>query len=68
LKKEKILPLGVEGESNAQWILLDYDDVVISVFQEETRSFYKLEDLWDAPRMDVDENATQIKTLTREMA
>ncbi len=68
LKKEKILPLGVEGEANAQWVLLDYDDVVISVFQEDTRSFYRLEDLWDAPRMTVDENATQIKTLPREMA
>ena len=39
LKKEGILPLGVEGEANAQWVLLDYDDVIISVFQEEARSF-----------------------------
>ena len=68
LKKEDIRPLGVEGESNAEWILLDYDDVVISVFQDEARSFYGLEDLWDAPRMEIDENATEIKKLTKDMA
>jgi ribosome-associated protein len=68
LKKEDIRPLGVEGESNAEWILLDYDDVVISVFQDEARSFYGLEDLWDAPRMEIDEQATEIKKLTKDMA
>lgn len=68
LKKENIQPLGVEGKTNAEWILLDYDDVVISVFQESARSFYGLEDLWDSPRMEIDENATEIKKLTRDMA
>lgn len=68
LKKEGIRPLGVEGEANAEWILLDYDDVVISVFQEPIRSFYGLENLWDAPRMNVDENAAQVKKLTKDMA
>ena len=68
LKRENIQPLGVEGKTNAEWILLDYDDVVISVFQESARSFYGLEDLWDAPRMEIDENATEIKKLTKDMA
>ena len=68
MKKEGILPLGVEGQANAEWMLLDYDDVVISVFQESARSFYGLEDLWDAPRMEIDENATEIKKLTKDMA
>jgi len=68
LKKEGMLPLGVEGEANAEWVLLDYDDVVISVFQESARDFYGLEDLWDAPRMEIDENATEIKKLSKEMA
>jgi ribosome-associated protein len=67
LKKEDIRPLGVEGKTNAEWILLDYDDVVISVFQESARSFYGLEDLWDAPRMKIDENAAEIKKLTKDM-
>lgn len=68
LKKEGIRPLGVEGETNAEWILLDYDDVVISIFQEATRSFYDLENLWDAPRMEIDEATTEIKRLNKDMA
>jgi ribosome-associated protein len=68
LKKEGIRPMSVEGETNAEWVLLDYDDVVISVFQESARSFYGLEDLWDAPRMQIDENATEIKKLNKDMA
>jgi ribosome-associated protein len=67
LKKETILPLGVEGEAYGQWILLDYDDVVISIFLESVRSFYDIENLWDAPRMDIDENATEIKRLRKGM-
>ena len=67
LKKAKITPLGVEGEANGQWILLDYDDVVISVFLESLRAFYDIENLWDAPRMNIDENTTEIKRLTKGM-
>ena len=36
----------VEGYNNASWILLDYNDVVLHVFDEESRSFYNLERLW----------------------
>jgi ribosome-associated protein len=68
LKKAEIKPLGVEGESNGQWILLDYDDVVISVFLESLRTFYEIENLWDAPRMNIDEKVTEIKRLTKGMA
>ena len=68
LKKAKIMPLGVEGVSNGQWILLDYDDVVISVFYEPIRVFYDIENLWDAPRMNIDENKKEIKRLNKEMA
>ena len=35
-----------EGTDNSQWILLDYGDVVVHVFQEQIRRFYNLEDLW----------------------
>jgi len=65
LKKSAIKPLGVEGEANGQWILLDYDDVVISIFHEPLRAFYAIENLWDAPRMNIDGNATEIKRLTK---
>jgi ribosome-associated protein len=68
LKKAGIRPLGIEGEANGQWILLDYDDVVVSVFYEPVRAFYDIENLWDAPRMKVDENKKEIKRLNKEMA
>lgn len=68
LKEAGIRPIGVEGKANAQWILLDYDDVVISVFNEPTRAFYDLENLWDAPQMKVNETKKEVKRLTREMA
>ncbi len=51
-KGHGLLPLGVEGEEEGTWILLDYDDVVIHVFHEPTREVYTLERLWsDAPRL-----------------
>jgi ribosome-associated protein len=36
----------VEGYNNAEWILLDYADIVVHIFQKDKRDFYKLEDLW----------------------
>ncbi len=43
-------PLHTEGARNAQWILLDYGNVVVHIFEKETRSYYDLEELWgDAP-------------------
>lgn len=40
-----------EGAGEARWILLDYQDVVIHIFDEQTRQFYDLERLWgDAPK------------------
>jgi ribosome-associated protein len=41
-----IKPWHREGMQNAEWILLDYIDVVVHVFQEETRNFYQIESLW----------------------
>ena len=39
-------PLHREGAEQAEWILLDYVNVVVHIFQEEKRSFYGLEELW----------------------
>jgi len=39
-------PWHVEGEGNAEWILLDYINVVVHVFQKQTREFYDIESLW----------------------
>lgn len=47
-----VKPIGREGEGEAKWVLLDYGDLVIHVFQPEEREFYRLEKLWgDAPRL-----------------
>lgn len=39
-------PFKVEGYQNAEWILMDYFDVVIHIFQQEKREFYRLDQLW----------------------
>ncbi len=47
VKKEcGINPYRKEGYQNAEWILIDYIDVVVHIFKEETRAFYGLEELW----------------------
>jgi ribosome-associated protein len=56
LKRQKISPLSVEGLSTASWVLMDFDDIVVHVFQEETRRVYDIEGLWvDAGRLRVAE-------------
>ena len=43
-------PWHVEGKDNAEWVLMDYVNVVVHIFQKGTREFYDLESLWgDAP-------------------
>ena len=55
LKKDgRTLPQSVDGIREADWIVADYLDVVLHVFTPETRSFYRLEDLWsDVPSVEV---------------
>ena len=45
-KAERFEFLRMEGYQTGQWILLDMNDLVISIFQEDTRELYRLEDLW----------------------
>ncbi|HWX75166.1 MAG TPA: ribosome silencing factor [Solirubrobacteraceae bacterium] len=51
LKHEhKTVPRRVEGASRANWILMDYLDVIVHIFTPETRAYYRLEELWgEAP-------------------
>lgn len=47
-------PWHVEGSENAQWILMDYTDVIVHIFQKEYREFYDIESLWgDAKEISV---------------
>ena len=57
LKKEhNLLPLGVEGKQNNSWILIDYDDVIVHIFDEEARDYYTLDALWmDAPIIPIEQ-------------
>ena len=50
LGEREVHPLHIEGEPVSGWILLDYNDVMVHIFDEELRSFYNLEDRWaEAP-------------------
>jgi ribosome-associated protein len=54
LTQNKVRALSVEGTTSASWILLDYGNVVVHVFQEGTRALYDIEGLWlDAARVPV---------------
>jgi ribosome-associated protein len=51
-------PKRIEGLDSRQWVLMDYGDVVVHVFTEDTRAFYDLERLWsDVPRLDWEPDA-----------
>lgn len=57
LKKDALIRAHhVEGLQNSQWVLLDYYDILVHVFQEEYRSFYKLEELWADGKVKRDRN------------
>ncbi|MDH3525366.1 MAG: ribosome silencing factor [Acidobacteriota bacterium] len=50
LRERGVRPLHIEGERVGRWVLMDYGDLVIHVFDPETRGYYGLERLWaDAP-------------------
>jgi ribosome-associated protein len=47
LKKEGVLPSHQEGTSSSGWILLDYGDVILHVFDPFQRDYYELDQLWE---------------------
>jgi len=58
-------PISVEGAEHANWILMDYNDVIVHIFQTERREFYGLDQLWgDAKKVRV--TGAQLDRLTLE--
>ncbi len=46
LAKKNVMPKQIEGYNNANWVLMDYQDVIIHIFNEEDRLFFDLERIW----------------------
>ncbi len=59
VKAQGLSPIGTEGESGSDWVLLDYGDVVVHLMLPDTRGFYDLEGLWD-------DRLSSVVQLTRE--
>ncbi len=63
MKEEGFTRLGVEGEREGHWVLIDYGDVVVHLFYQPVREFYDLEGLWiDAPRVNLNEDMGKLKS------
>ena len=58
LKKQlSTKPVRIEGYTGAEWILLDYGDFIVHIFEQKAREFYDLERLWrDAKKVEIPEN------------
>ena len=50
-KETGVRPLSVDGQRNAQWIAMDYSDVIVHVFLPDMRRFYDLEHLWEDAKL-----------------
>ncbi|MBR7164440.1 MAG: ribosome silencing factor [Clostridia bacterium] len=56
MEKKEIMLFQKEGKQGFNWILMDYSDVIVHIFYQETREFYGLEKLWsDALELNLDE-------------
>ncbi|RDJ00038.1 ribosome silencing factor [Dyella solisilvae] len=56
-KKAGVMPLGVEGEQEAEWVLVDLGDVIVHVMLPRIREFYGLERLWTVGDREIDAEA-----------
>ena len=46
LREDQLLPKHKEGRTKGEWVLMDYQDVVVHIFNAETRAYYGLERIW----------------------
>ncbi len=65
--KHALKPFSIEGLRYAHWVLMDYGDVIVHIFEEETRAYYELEKLWlDAPRIGAEGNERALRPGERQ--
>ncbi len=58
-EKAGVKPIGREGTEEGKWVLLDFADIVVHIFQPDERDFYRLERLWgEAPRLALPQSVT----------
>ncbi len=56
IRADGVRPTAIEGMTRGQWVLMDYSDVIVHVFQKEVREFYDLERMWEhAPHVQLPE-------------
>jgi ribosome-associated protein len=52
LGKQGVTPIHIEGLTDARWVLMDYNTVIVHIFDPITRDYYRLDKLWaEAPRV-----------------
>jgi ribosome-associated protein len=62
LAKSGLHPSHIEGQAESSWVLMDYGDVVVHVFDEQARAYYSLEKLWgDAKRVPLNVRPAMLK-------
>ncbi|MDA3901937.1 MAG: ribosome silencing factor [Desulfuromusa sp.] len=55
-----VVPLAIEGMDQGRWVLLDYGEIMVHVFQQSVREFYDLEGLWsEAPEVELVQTEAQ---------